>query len=50
MVRIDRKVHEKLCNAKIIPREPLSDCINRLIDENAALKKERVTKENPLTD
>jgi hypothetical protein len=38
MVRMDRSVHEQLCKAKLIPREPLSDCIARILKENDELK------------
>lgn len=48
MVRVSMDVKDMLDTEKIIPREPLSDCIGRLIlelrdfrDERAGLKKER---------
>jgi hypothetical protein len=31
MVRMNRDVHDRLCKLKIIPQEPLNDCILRLI-------------------
>jgi len=41
MVRLDRKLHEKLCDMKIIPQEPFNDCIARILAENEKLKLER---------
>ena len=38
MVRLDRSVHKQLCDARLIPREPLSDCIARILKENSDLK------------
>jgi hypothetical protein len=38
MVRLDRKLHEKLCKMKIIPQEPFNDCIARILLENEKLK------------
>ena len=52
MVRVSMDVKDMLDTEKIIPREPLSDCIGRLIlelrdfrDERAGLKKETPCKE-----
>ena len=41
MVRLDRELHEKLCDMKIIPQEPFNDCIARILIENEKLKLEK---------
>ena len=41
MVRLERKLHEKLCKMKIIPQEPFNDCIARILLENEQLKREK---------
>jgi hypothetical protein len=39
MVRMSLNVHDRLVNAKLIPREPLNDCIERLLNDNIKYKK-----------
>jgi hypothetical protein len=39
MVRLERNVHKKVEDMKIIPREPMSDCIMRVFTEYEKLTK-----------
>jgi hypothetical protein len=38
MIRVSTEVREMIESAKIIPREPLNDCIKRILKENQVYK------------
>jgi hypothetical protein len=40
MIRVSTEVRELIESVKIIPREPLNDCLKRIIKENQALRAE----------
>ena len=40
MIRVSLEVRGLIETVKIIPREPLNDCLKRVISENKALKNE----------
>ena len=41
MIRVSTEVRELIEESKIIPREPLNDCIKRILKENRDLKEQR---------